>query len=199
MVIKSVKQGYLITLADQFISVSGNCTVNIKGSTTLQVTGDVSASIDGRVTLNSKSDVDLYGKNIGIHARREVYLDAPVVKLGGYTTLPTSLTPIMGVLVPRCKFSSSSSSSPMDDLPSVDIQSTPLSSPETYDDASPMGVQTRAILFDNPDELGATAAYSAHVDALSSLGELGSQDRQLPGVVRQSDLTLPAPEPPIHG
>jgi hypothetical protein len=100
VVYKNMKDGYLITMSNQFIKVSGNCHIAVDGKTTIHSKGDVNVQSDGDINFNTKKDFNVHAKNINLRAKQKAKLDGLKIDLR-YVKLPTPFAIVnMGVAGP---------------------------------------------------------------------------------------------------
>lgn len=99
VVYKSMKDGFILTMANQNVKVSGKCNIYVGGDTTLFSKGDVSIETEGEMNVQCKKDFNVFAKNINLRAKRTFKGDGQFINLR-YINLPMQIVPVFGALVP---------------------------------------------------------------------------------------------------
>lgn len=216
---KVVKDRYTITMGDNFVSITGECHINVNGPATVFVHGDLNAQVQGGAAISAKKNIKMFSQNIEMHAQRQITLDAPVIDLT-YIKLPSSFKPVPSwpaltttngmpiktktVLAPVTnKISYNADTDSIEGLDDVSPQvqppeEIPLQNPALYQDATPAAVDQRSRMFDSPDEVQDLHAYTSHVELSMALEDFAVNSKRIPGVYRNVDEALPLlPEPPV--
>lgn len=214
VVFKSMKDNYHISMADQFIKVSGKCHLAVDGATTVYVKGDVDIQSDGNVNINAKKDFNVYADNINLRAKKTFKGDGRSIDLR-YIKLPGGIMPIMTGLVltgfaPRVNLAAMKV-----DFPTVDFtdpkaivgdagiqlpNENPLSNPLVYAKKTPRAIAYRAKFFDTPEEVGDFEMYSGHLQLQTALKDYAGDPKVLGGkrTALTTNITEPATLPTIN-
>ena len=223
VVYKNMKDGYLLTMADQYVKVSGKCHIAVDGDVSLYAKGKVDVQADNDVNINTKKDFNVYASNINLRAKKTSKLDGMKIDLR-YVTLPgvPVIVPMGAGVCPRLNIGAFKA-----DFPGVDIEGAiaasaklpldpkqaakmptlkmtapelptvrevPLSNPAAYVKKTPAAINYRARLFDTPEEANKFELYAAHIDLQKTLGDLPSSDpRELGGKTRTATTNVTAP------
>jgi hypothetical protein len=213
VVYKSMKDGYAITMADQYVNVKGKCHVAVDGETTLYVKGDVHIQSDGDINVQTKKDFNVYADNINLRAKKTAKLDGKLVDLR-YTKLPSMIpvfapgvAPVLVGFAPRIDitalamdFPSVSFSNPNANLVADAVEvppSVPLSNPAIYTQKTPEAVSYRGRLFDTPEEVGDFELYAGHLDLMKTLSDFDGDPKQLAGKLTPQTITVVSTLPNI--
>lgn len=216
VVLKSMKNGYRITMADEHVKVSGNCHVSIDGHSTVYVKGDADMQVDGNFNAQVKGDYNIYAKNINLRAKQTFKGDGTMIDLR-YITLPFSIMPVSYGLAPigfapRVNMTAVGTdtgvsadlpgvpsdpddvpliTSPQVSLPDVNLPpENPLSNWSIYTAATAEALSYRAKLFDTPEEVDDVELYSGHVSLQSGLGDTPAGTRRLGGKLSVGTTTV---------
>ena len=87
VVYKSASHGYLISMADQYVKVKGNCHISVDGDASIHARGDINLQSDKNVNVNTKQDFNVYAENINLRAKKKAKLDGTEIDLR-YAKLP---------------------------------------------------------------------------------------------------------------
>jgi hypothetical protein len=216
VVVKNMKDGYLLTMNNQYVKVSGACHISVDGMATIYAKGDTNVQTDGSLTVTAKKDFNVYASNINLRARNTFRGDGTRVDLR-YISLPYNIHPVMGALVPRVnlnalradfprgnfdKVLSIAAKGPLDpktvtsllafneDEGAAPVEN-PLSNPGVYVGRRPADIDYRSRLFDTPEETQHFELYNAHVEAQRQLGDFGAIDpRELSGQLMHLDESV---------
>lgn len=208
VVYKNMKDGYLLTMANQYVKVSGACHISVDGNATLHAKGNVEVQSDGEINMTAKKDFNVFAQNINMRAKRTFKGDGTQVDLR-YINLPKSLMPVPmgGGFAPRINITAIKADfpgsnitqvmarmakNPLDPknanlsltLPSANVATppeNPLSNPGLYLKKGVAATAYRARLFDTPEETDDTELYSAHIGMQSALGDTTGDPRELGG------------------
>jgi hypothetical protein len=222
VVYKNMKDGYLITMNDQFVKVNGKCHVAVDGGVTIYSKGNIDVQADGDINVQTKGDYNVYAKNINLRAKKTAKLDGIIVDMR-YLTLPTSIMPVFAGIAPvgfapRINIAAALEAFPGGNFdmgsftPSMDPNSggipaivpgdpqpppppeNPLSNFSIYQAVAPAAIAYRAHLFDTPEETNDFEMYSAHTGLQQTLGDVVGTERALGGSLRTIDTGLVAPD-----
>lgn len=208
IVIKNTKDFYHICLADNHLSVSGNCHVSIQGNASLYVKGNLDAQVEGGAALNIKGQLKAFAKAIELNAKTRIKLDAPIVDLK-YMQLPSSFRVAAGfgglvpspVIVPTTSLMTvtggvlSAASALLPQIP--DTPTLSLTNPDMYKDSTPAAITKRVRLFDSPDEMFDMTEYKEHLEICRDLGDFAINLKTITGKLGTLDSTTPADEPAV--
>jgi hypothetical protein len=200
VVYKSMKDGYLISMANQFVKVNGKCHVAVDGGVTVYCKGNIDLQADGDINVQAKGDYNVFAKNINLRAKKTAKLDGTEIDLR-YINLPTGLgiiTPLGGgpFFAPRVNMTAVEADLPDGNfaalaaapqtmaptagapavvagtMPPGPPPENPLSNFSLYKSTAPEAVSYRAKLFDTPEETNDFEMYSAHVGLQQALGDI---------------------------
>lgn len=87
VVYKSMNHGYLISMADQYVKVKGNCNISVDGDATIHARGQVNLQSDKDININTKEDFNVFAKNVNLRAKKTATLDGIDIDLR-YAKLP---------------------------------------------------------------------------------------------------------------
>jgi hypothetical protein len=93
VVYKTMKNNYMITMADSFVKVSGNCHVSVDGDATLHVKGNAHIQSEKDVNIQANGDFNVHATNINMRAKKTAKLDGSLIDLR-YLKLPGQVTPL---------------------------------------------------------------------------------------------------------
>lgn len=225
VVYKNMKDGYFITMNDQFIKVAGNCHISVDGKATIYVKKDLNVQSDGEVNITAKKDFNVYAHgSINLRAKKTFKGDGTKIDLR-YISLPLAIHPVMGALVPRVNLAALRADYPTGNFDAVLAQAAkgpldpktvntllkfnqtavavplenPLSNPGVYTKKTAAAVDYRARMFDTPEETQNFEVYNSHIDLQRMLGDIPrtGDPRPLGGQVISSDETLPTNVPAV--
>jgi hypothetical protein len=100
VVYKNMRDGYMLTMADQNVKVVGRCNIFVGGNTTLYSKGDIDIQTEGEFNLQCGKDFNIFAQNINLRAKQNFKGDGAIIDLR-YITLPTQIIPVIGGLAPR--------------------------------------------------------------------------------------------------
>lgn len=218
VVYKSMAHGYSISMADQYVKVSGKCHMAVDGGVTLYSKGNVDLQTDGDVNVQAKGDFNVHAKNINLRAKKQFKADGVSMDLR-YISLPSSVVPVFAGMTnigfaPRVNMMAAKEAFPdanfedlktapkisggapplvTGELPTPPPPENPLSNFSVYTAAIPAAVSYRAHLFDTPEETNDFELYAAHVGLQQDLGDVSDGARQLGGTLRTLDTGVVAP------
>ena len=121
VVYKNMKDGYFITMNNQFIKVTGNCNIAVEGSTNLYSKKAINVQSDDDINFNAKKDFNVHAKNINLRAKQKAKLDGMKIDLR-YMKLPTPFAIVnLGIagppeFVPKINFAAISADFPGNNL-----------------------------------------------------------------------------------
>ena len=208
VVYKNMKDGYLLTMADQFVKVSGKCNISVDGDTAIYSKGNVEVQSDADINFQAKGDFNVFAQNVNLRAKKTFKGDGTLIDLR-YVKLPTMILPVLGGLAPMVnvaaikadypgsnitKVLAAMAKNPLDArmLPKVSLTSpvvptlaeNPLANPAIYGKKTAAAVAYRTRLFDTPEETNDFQLYTAHIDLQKTLKDIaGTDPRQLGGTL----------------
>jgi hypothetical protein len=225
VVYKNMKDGYFITMNNQFIKVAGNCHISVDGDASIYTKKDVKVEAEGDINLRTKKDFNVYADgNVNLRAKKTFKADGLQVDLR-YINLPLGIHPVLGALVPRVNLAALKADFPRSNIDAVmkkistgplDYRTVnsllklnqaavpvplenPLSNPGVYAKQTPGARDYRARLFDTPEETESFEVYTAHMDSQRALGDIPANvdARSLGGELVSHDATIPASAPDV--
>lgn len=191
VVYKNMKDGYLLTMNDHFVKVTGKCNLYVGGNASVFAKGNIDIQSDGEVNFQVKKDFNVFADNINLRAKKTFKGDGMEVNLR-YINLPMQIVPVMeGALVPMVNLAALSLDFPTGNFTEVlaaakqgnlDPEAmaglmkfstgdetvpippeNPLANPEVYTKKTEDAVAYRAHLFDTPEETENFELYAAHI------------------------------------
>lgn len=99
VVYKSMKDGYILTMANQNVKISGKCNIYVGGDATLYAKGNLDVESGGEINFTAKKDFNVFAKNINLRAKQTFKGDGKLINLR-YINLPDQVIPVWGALVP---------------------------------------------------------------------------------------------------
>jgi hypothetical protein len=100
VVYKNMRDGYMLTMANQNVKVVGQCNIFVGGNTTLYSKGDVDIQTDGEFNVQCKKDFNVFAQNINLRAKQTFKGDGSTIDLR-YINLPSQIIPVIGGLAPK--------------------------------------------------------------------------------------------------
>lgn len=208
VVYKNLKDGYMLTMGDQFVKVGGSCHIAVDGNATLYTKGDVNVQSDGEINMQAKKDFNVYAANINLRAKKVFKADGVKMDLR-YIVLPTMLMPVPmgGGFAPRINLAAIKADFPKSNIlqvlanmaknpldpknANVAIKfneekvalppDNPLSNPGIYIKKGGQALAYRSRMFDSPEETDDIELYSAHVGLQQNLGDITGDVRKTGG------------------
>jgi hypothetical protein len=92
VVYKNLKDGYMLTAADQYIGVKGKCTISVDGDAKIFSKGDIDIEAKKDINMRAGGDVNIHGTSIKNNALLTFKADAIMVDLR-YMQLPGVMMP----------------------------------------------------------------------------------------------------------
>jgi hypothetical protein len=220
VVYKNMKHGYLLTMGDQFIKVSGNCHIAVDGDATIFAKKNVHVQSEQDVNIQAKGNFNVFAENVNLHAKGTVKADAIKIDLR-YIKLPSGIMPYFSGLTPTGQFGPKIDLAAIHaEFPTFDEASaakapdgqrvagfspvreafdvppeSPLANPFVYATKTPEATNYRIRLFDTPEEVANFEHYTAHIALQQTLEDLPttSDPKALGGTL--STLTSPIVAP----
>lgn len=208
VVYKSMGHGYLISMSDQYVKVSGTCSISVDGDACIYARGQINLQSDKDVNINTKSDFNVFAKNINLRAKKKAVLDGTSIDLR-FVKLPGRPVFTSNGLAPRLIPAAIALDFPelADTLSTLTDGVTPplltpdvvtglpvdnpLGNPLIYHATTTDAVSYRERLMDTPEEISDFETYQAHIDTRVALQDLASSAPQIPG--KRESLSLNTP------
>lgn len=104
VVYKSMSHGYLVSLANQYVKVSGDAHIAVDGNASIYAKGKIDVQSDSDISIQTKKDFNVFAENVNLRAKKTAKLDGASIDLR-YVKLPGSPVYTAQGPVPRLDYS----------------------------------------------------------------------------------------------